>query len=418
MAKPKPINALGKNPRDLTTVERVALFTKRKKAEKNNWKVLKPSTEEVLVPFNRLSLDYGLKLFGMARMGSVYHFHGDEGSGKTSIVVDIVNEYIRSTGEPAAYYDYERRLKSWYLRAQGVDESKVFVLRPDSIEEGTKSMFNYMNDGVRLFVFDSIPRMKNKVDLKEVESGDAFKTQQLGRHATAIQQFYDIVLPYLASNDCTIIMINQTRSRIDVSAAGQQAAKYATVTNLNYSLPGGRANRYATSVMVENRLARAWKYDKRPHEFAFEAEGSGEYACLEIAHRTLKNTISGTGYRSAKTYIRPGRGVDENISIRMLAKELHLIENHGKRWYLGESIDEAIHVFDNKADAVQALVTDEDEEILAKLKSITALKMQSNDALFRADVSDEEARFAAGETDEEPDITSGPLAVDNEDDEL
>jgi hypothetical protein len=51
--------------------------------------------------------------------------------------------------------------------------------------------------GVRMFTFDSIPRMRSKVDAAEIKNGNAFKVQP-GTHARAIQQFYDIMLLHIA----------------------------------------------------------------------------------------------------------------------------------------------------------------------------------------------------------------------------
>jgi hypothetical protein len=71
-------------------------------------------------------------------------------------------------------------------------------------------------------------------------------------HARAIQQFYDIMLPHIAAVDGTLLMINQTRSRIEMTQEAKSAASgYATVTNLEYSLPGAKADRHS-----DNRISR------------------------------------------------------------------------------------------------------------------------------------------------------------------
>jgi hypothetical protein len=52
--------------------------------------------------------------------------------------------------------------------------------------------------------------------------------------------------------------------------AKNAAAGYATVTNLNYSLPGGRANRYAISGMLELTTRKAWRPGKMEDPFILE----------------------------------------------------------------------------------------------------------------------------------------------------
>lgn len=406
--KKKPLNELGIEPRDLTPQQRRELFSKKKAEYSKDWRVLKPGEQETLVPFNRLTFDHGLKLYGLAGMGTVYQFHGDEGSGKSTVAAAITKNYMDVTDEPAAYFDFERRLKGWYIRAMGIDEDMLYVDRPDSWEASVQKAIDLMNQGVRLFVFDSIPRMRSKVALEDIQSGAAFKVQP-GTHARGMQMFYDLILPYIAGVDGTLIMVNQTRSRIEMSQEAQMAAKgYATVTNLNYTLPGGRANRYAISVMVEQKLVRAYKEGKGPRDndpFVLESEAQrGEdYLALEIRHRTLKNTISGTGYRQALSYIRPGLGLDENLSLRFYAREFGLIANQGSKYYVGESYDNPIKVYDNKDKAIRSLVLDEDPEVLAPLRELVIDRFKSNDASFRLDVGEDAARYLSGEEDHEDD---------------
>lgn len=406
MAKKKEgVNDLGIDPRDLTVEQRRELFQAKKKELSKDWRVLQEGTEESLVPFDYLSLDYGLKLYGLAGMGTVYQFHGDEGSGKSTLAAAVVKNYMRRTGEPAGYFDFERRLKSWYLRAMGCDESMMYIDRPDSWEVSVQKAIDLMHQGVRLFVFDSIPRMRSKIAYEDIKSGKAFKVQP-GTHARAIKEFYDIILPYIAGVDGTLIMVNQTRSRIEMTQEAQMAAQgYATVTNLNYTLPGGRANRYAISVMIENKLTRAYKPGKYEDPFVFEptAQRGEEYLALEIRHRTLKNTISGTGYRQAYSYIRPGLGLDENVSIRKYARDFKLIFNKGSKYVVGESYDNPIKVYDSKDAAIKALTIEEDPEVLGPLRDLVIQKFEANDAVFKLEVSAETANYLSGEEDDDGD---------------
>jgi len=164
----------------------------------------------------------------------VYHIHGDESSGKSTLTYAIAAHFQKSTGEAVAIFDHERTTKSWYLRAMNVDEDMAFVKQPDSIEQAVKDAIVLMGQGVRLFIFDSIPRMRALISAAEISSGEAFKTQP-GTHARAIEQFYNIMLPHIARVDGTLIMVNQTRSRIEMTKEAGYAAKgYDTVTNLNY----------------------------------------------------------------------------------------------------------------------------------------------------------------------------------------
>lgn len=398
-------NELGIDPRNLTVDQRRELFLKKKKELSKDWRVIQEGQVDELIPFNLLTLDFGLRLEGLARSGCVYQLHGDEGSSKSSLSYAINRNYQRATREPVALFDFERTTTSRYLRAIGLDESMAFVKRPDSIEDAVKDAIDLMGQGVRLFTFDSIPRMRSLVEVAEIKNGNAFKVQP-GTHARAIQQFYDIMLPHIARVDGTLIMVNQTRSRIEMTNEAAMAAKgYETVTNLNYSLPGGRANRYAISVMIEMKNVKAWRPGKIEDEFILEAEAfrGEEYLANEVRVRTLKNKVSGTGYREGRIWTRPGLGVDNDISVRQYARDLGLIANHGKRWFVGESVDNALHVFDDKKSAIEALVNDPDEELLTKLGELVATKLREDASYGAIEVDDDAQRYLSGEQEYESD---------------
>lgn len=78
-------NELGIDPRNLTVEQRRELFLKKKKELSKDWRVIQEGQVDELVPFNLLTLDFGLRLEGMARSGCVYSLHGDEGSSHTSL---------------------------------------------------------------------------------------------------------------------------------------------------------------------------------------------------------------------------------------------------------------------------------------------------------------------------------------------
>lgn len=404
-------NVLGINPRDLTMEQRRELFLARKQDLNEDWRVVKANQEDELVNLNLLAFEYGVRMGGLARGGMVYQLHGDEGSWKSSSALAFTRAYQEATGEPVAGFDFERTTNSRYLRANRIDESMAFWKRPESIESAVKDAVDLMGQGVRFFVFDSIPRMRSMVEVEEIKNGNAFKVQP-GTHARAIQQFYDIILPHIAAVDGTLLMVNQTRSRIEMTQEAQSAAKgYETVTNLNYSLPGGRANRYAIGVMVEFKKLKAWRPGKIDDEFILEPEAlrGEEYLAEEIRIRTLKNKVTGGGYRESRIWGRPGMGLDEFISIRQYARDLGLIANHSKRWYVGPNIKEALHVYDDKKAAIQDLVIDQNEELLFRLRDMIVQILREDDTIGRLEVSEDAQRYLSGEDESEGDDVNPAL---------
>ena len=78
-------NELGIDPRNLSVEQRRELFLKKKKELSKDWRVIQEGQVDELVPFNLLTLDFGLRLEGLARSGCVYSLHGDEGGGHPAL---------------------------------------------------------------------------------------------------------------------------------------------------------------------------------------------------------------------------------------------------------------------------------------------------------------------------------------------
>jgi RecA/RadA recombinase len=398
-------NELGLAPRDLSADQSRELFLKKKKELSKDWRVVQANQEDSFTPFNLITFDAGVRLGGLFGGGMVYHIHGDEGCWKSSTLIKILANYQQSTGRSFFLGDFERTTTSRYLRANGVDENMAHVKRYDSIEDSIKEALDFIGQGTRVFAFDSIPRMRSMVDVADIKSGKAFGVQP-GTHARAIQQFYDIILPHIARVDGSLIMVNQTRSRIEMTQEAKSAAGgYETITNLNYTLPGGRANRYAAGVMIEMKKKQAWRPGKMEDEFILEPEAlhGEEYLAEEIRVRILKNKPTGGGYREGRIWGRPGFGVDNTISIRQYARDLGLIANHGKRWFVGESVDNALHVYDDKKSAIQDLVIEPNEELLDQLSQLISATIAADSSYGSIGMEDDAQRYLAGEQEYEGD---------------
>jgi hypothetical protein len=92
--------------------------------------------------------------------------------------------------------------------------------------------------------------MDTKYDLADLKSGKAFRSNY-GSHAKGITEFYHKLHPYLLEHDAHLLIVNQTRARIDDDA--ENASKWS-YTNREYSLPGGYEARFTPSVMIEEIL--------------------------------------------------------------------------------------------------------------------------------------------------------------------
>jgi RecA/RadA recombinase len=398
-----------KHPRNMSAAERQALYKKAQKEEKPDFHVLRSDDQEELVPYGLITLDNVLGLKGIGRRGRVSQIHGNEGAGKSTLTYHIAAAYQKFTQEPLADYDFERTGTVPFISRCGIDMDLCHFEQPDSVEDCIQDTLRRMKQGLRFFIYDSIPRMKSKIPMDEILKGKAFKSFG-GNHAKTMGMFFDLLLPWAAEYDCHFMMVNQTRDRIEDSQEAQQAQKYPTFTNLPYTLPGGKVCRFTPSVMLELKLMKALRgcSGKEGEDVWLvepeTPETEGKYVVNMVRVRALKNKVSGAGYREGIIYVRPGQCIDDNMSVRQYAREYGLIEYVGKKWIVGDE-KETIATFENKADAVENLVAHPDPKIMEALKKKVAKMIDSDAAAsqrFRTEVSDSLATLVAGEVDIDP----------------
>ena len=381
--------------------------------------MLQCDVEEKFTPFGSIVLDNVLRLRGMPRGGRVIHIHGKEHGGKSTICYSAVKSYQRVEDEPVAIFDFEGTATGDYLRKIGVDTSRgsLVVFRPSSVEEAIKQTITLMKAGVKLFVFDSIPRMKSMIDEKEILNGGAFKAS-VGEHARGMQKFFDITLPYAIKYDCLFLMVNQIRARIEMTNEAMMASKYPSITNLNYTLPGGNSVRFVPSEMIEVNVAKAFRaggYADDP--FILEpGDNKGDYVATKVKVRILKNKITTGGYREFHLWLRPGLGIDDWISVRELARKYGFIFNKGKRYIIGEE-SKPIIVFDSKEEAIRNLVTEPDYELLGRLRNLVIEAVNEDHGAYTAEISQAE-KFIAGDSESLLEDGDAVRVTDFDDDDL
>lgn len=390
--------------RGLTAKERMGLFSKARAANKKDYRIVDPEVSEERVPYGFVTLDDVCGLDGMPRRGRVIEIHGNEHSGKSTLTYGVVAAYQRFTGEPAVIFDFERTGDWNYLHKIGVDDSACELIMPDCIQDAEKRTLEFMEAGVRLFVFDSIVRMREEVERKLIMSGDAHKSTP-GEHARAMERFFNSMLTPAARYDCVFLMVNQPRARIEASREALSAQKYPSFTNLPYILPGGKTCRFTPSVMIETMTHKAIRAGTAEDDFLLEP-GTGDdskqdFVATRVKVRILKNKTNGGGYREGAMYLRKGIGFDDNVTIRELAREYGLISNAGKKWYVGKSAQEAIAGYPDKEAAIEDLVIKQNPEVLAKLRVLVREAVRNDDTgRHVVDVDESTERYMAGVDDE------------------
>ena len=393
--------------RSLNSKQRQDLFAKARAGNKKDYRVVDPNVAEERIPYGFVTLDDVCGLDGMPRRGRVIEIHGNEHSGKSTLTYGIVSAYQRFTGEPAVIFDFERTGDWNYLHKIGVDDSGCELIMPDSIQDAEKRTLEFMESGVRLFVFDSIVRMREEVERKIVMDVKKSHKTTPGEHARAMECFFKNMLTPAARYDCVFLMVNQPRARIESTKDAQYAIKYPSFTNLPYILPGGKTCRFTPSVMIETMTHKAIRAGSEQEDAFLLEPGTGvkgdlqDFAATRIKVRILKNKTNGGGYREGSMYLRKGIGFDDNVTVRDLARDYGFISNVGKKWFVGKSAEEAIAGYPDQEAAIDDLVIKQNPEVLAKLRVLVKEAVR-NDETGRhlLEVDSETERYMTGLDDD------------------
>jgi RecA/RadA recombinase len=412
--------------RNLSVEQRRELFLKGRKEEKPDYQVLTKDYVDELIPYGLITFDYVLGLGGISRHGRVSQVHGDEGVGKSTLTYQIARNYQEYTGEPLGVFDFEGTGTPEYLSRIGCDMDMVTLRQPDSMEDAVIDTIDLIKQGCRFFIYDSIPWINTMVDEKDIRSKKAFRASY-GKHAQIMDKFFKTLHPYVKRADGHMFMINQTRSRIDDSTEASWANDYS-YTNKTYVLPGGRICRFTPSTMIELRMVKEVKpFDgkdgKGPEKDCFvvepatpETEGK---PCVNLVRaRTLKNKVTGAGFREGHIWVRPATsatpGIDDLMSVRQMARHYGLIANKGAKWYVGESFDKAIATYPNKDAAVEDLTVNRNPEVHAKLKALVIEHIKTDQSgTFDAVVTAEEIGMIEGDDIQAP-VGKGLATEDDE----
>lgn len=230
--------------------------------------------------------------------GRIVQITGRESTGKSTLVYDIIGQYIREHQKPVVLLDIERSFIASYAYACGVDLSYLYVVHPETTEQGFDIIEKVMKaEESRLFVIDSVAAMVGK-DESGKNYGD---NEKMASSAGLITRMVKRINPLLYDHDCLLILINQLRMN------------FSTLSPEKYIPFGGLALSYATSVRID--LTRVKSEDSR-----------------QLVNASIKKSKVSSPRNLASFVIEYGKGIDHNSDIFALALEYGLIKRSGS-WF-------------------------------------------------------------------------------------
>lgn len=188
-------------------------------------------------------------------IGRVIEIYGEESSGKSSICEYIAGQFQKykfphlinaKTGEVemrngvVVYIDAEQAIDLTYARIHGFNTSNAILVQPNNGEEALDIAIAYAESGeVDLIIIDSIAALAPQAIIE----GD-MDQQTIGLQARMLSKFFGKSVALFKKNNCTLLCINQTRTKI----GGWSPAGTTPVETT-----GGKALRFYASIRIEVR---------------------------------------------------------------------------------------------------------------------------------------------------------------------
>jgi recombination protein RecA len=180
------------------------------------------------------SLTLDMALGGGLPRGRVVEIYGPESSGKTTLALHALAE-VQKAGGVAAFIDAEHALDPAYAKRLGVDVDSMLISQPDSGEMALDIVDQLVrSSAVDMVVIDSVAALVPRAEL-EGDMGD----MQMGLQARLMSKAMRKVTGSLSKSQCTVLFINQLRSKIGVIygspevTSGGNALKYYSSVRLN-----------------------------------------------------------------------------------------------------------------------------------------------------------------------------------------
>ena len=219
--------------------------------------------EKRAIPTGIPELDKALGIGGIPR-GRITEIYGDAMDGKTTVALSIARQ-VQKMGGNILYIDADCALSSYQLENAGITEAGFYIVRPDTMEDAFEiCSMSSVNGAIQLIIIDSITALQTRADEK-AEMGDCYAGKP---QAFWTDQFLRVVTKWNEKNDCSILILNQTREKVGllfgnpVTTTCGRALKYyaAARVELHRLIMGkGKCGAHLRARVMKNKCAAPFK---------------------------------------------------------------------------------------------------------------------------------------------------------------
>jgi recombination protein RecA len=260
---------------------------------------------------------------------------GAESSGKTTLALSAIAQ-AQKAGGTGILIDFEHAIDLSYAQKIGLslDEDKMQVVQPDTMEQGFAMMYLGIASGVDIIVVDSIAAMVPKDEL-EKGFNDAAKIGAVARKFSIELPKFAMWLqkhPFMPGEKgktnpdhpgTALVLINQMRALISTSGGGHGGDENTS---------GGKALKYYAferlrlarirSEVIERKDPMTGKKRRFPY---------GNVTDVKV----VKSKIDGKQGHSTNIFIRYGYGIDDYFSVIETGVAQKVIKREGAFYTLG-----------------------------------------------------------------------------------
>lgn len=254
-----------------------------------------------------LSLDLALGIGGLPK-GRVVEIYGPEGSGKTTLALQVLAE-AQKTGGICGFVDAEHALDPVYAGKLGVKTEELLISQPDTGEQALEITDTLIKSGsMSVLVIDSVAALTPRAEL-EGEMGD----HHVGLQARLMSQALRKLTSSIAKTNTMVIFINQIRMKIGVMFGNPETTS------------GGNALKFYSSVRMDIRRIGAIKEKEQIIGNATRV-------------RVVKNKVS-PPFKVVEFDLMYGKGISKSGELIDLGSKADIVEKSGA-WYAykGEKI--------------------------------------------------------------------------------
>ncbi len=303
------------------------------------------------IPTGALTLDIALGIGGVPR-GRIIELYGQEGSGKTTLALDILTNAQR-LGGTAAFIDAEHAFPRELAETMGLDLDELLISQPDTAEQALEITDTLIRSGaVDAIAIDSVAAL---VPAAELEGG--MGDTHVGLQARLMSQALRKIGGSVSNARTVVIFINQIREKIGVMFGSPETT------------PGGRALKFWASVRIELRRRESIKRGT-------DVIGG------RVGARVTKNKVA-PPFTRAEFDIIFGAGIPHESCVLDEAVARELVEQSGS-WFsygetrLGQGRENAVEFLAANPDIVRDLESQIREQ--AGLPSFEAFAVPDDEA--------------------------------------